>query len=97
MLRRTNYNLANYQQQGAEQFNFLVKNHFMHQSAKGAGANAVHPSLDTILCFGRTWLRMIDVYFPGWLDKQREEVSIQDIKAWRTTAYQVPVVAPVVV
>jgi hypothetical protein len=78
MLRYCNYNLANFQQQGAESFNRDCAVHFWRQTSGGGGVNAVHPALDTVICFGRRWYRAIKDFFPEIIEQQRNGVTKSD-------------------
>ena len=78
MLRYCNYNIANFQQQGAEAFNRDCATHFDRQSSQGGGNHAVNPALDTLLCFGRRWYRAIDEYYPHTIEVERNKVTRSD-------------------
>ena len=43
----------------------------------------MHPAVDILRSFGRKWLRLIEKLFPGWLEKQKENVSATNVKDWR--------------
>ena len=85
MLRRCDYNISNFQQQGCEAMNKSLKRHYSCQTSHGGGNNAVHPCVDTLRCFGRRWLRKIDAYYPGWLDRKRSEITPQQKRDWRSS------------
>ena len=83
MLRNCDFNISDLQQQGCEAKNKDVNLHFRHQSSKGGGKNAVHPCLDTLRSFGRTWLRKIDEIRPGWLHDQMSLITREEKSNWR--------------
>ena len=82
-LRSCNYILSNYQQQGAEAMNKHIKTQYLLRGNRGGGKNPVHPAVDILRSFGRKWLRLIEKLFPGWLEKQKENVSATNVKDWR--------------
>ena len=82
MLCSLNYNLANFQQQGAEAYNRDCGTHFLRQSSQGGGKNPVHPALDTMICFGRRWYRSIKEFFPDVIDLQRNMVTKDERMNW---------------
>ena len=78
MLRYCNYNLANFQQQGAEACNRDCATHFQRQTSQGSGSHAVNPALDMIICMGRRWTRTIKEFFPDVILQERNKVTKSD-------------------
>ena len=78
MLRRNDYNIATYQQQGCEAVNKHICLHYRHQSNHGGGLNAVDPCDDVMRWGGRRWLRAIDQVFEDFIKNAKLEYVTSD-------------------
>jgi hypothetical protein len=86
MLRRNNYNISTYQQQGCEAMNKHIKLHYIHQTSRGGGGNAVDPCDDMMRCFMRRWVYKINGVYPDFIEKCRlDYVTPDKLKTYRVT------------
>jgi hypothetical protein len=78
MLRRNDYNISTYQQQGCEAVNKHISLHYRHQSNHGGGLNAVDPCDDVMRWSGRRWLRTIESVFENFITNSKEQYVTSD-------------------
>ena len=86
MLRRNDYNISTYQQQGCEAMNKHISLYYRHQSTHGGGNNAVDPCDDMMRCFLRRFVYKIDDVYPGFRKQCKlDYVTPEKLKNYRVT------------
>jgi hypothetical protein len=80
LLRRNKYCISNMQQQACENANNNVSSHWRNQCNHGGGPNGVHPAVETMNCFLRNWLRIIEQHYTGFVERLKSLITKDDLR-----------------